>query len=811
MKKKLLGISMLILVLFGCSEDNLTPDAENIAYDPAKVMCFSMDEITRGTPIESFSDGDAIGVFCSYTGGSDWSSGSTPSKMFNVKQTLTAGAWKYNPGEEVKWDYTTLSDKYSFFAYAPYATGTTAGGNGIVINGSSSIAGIPSLTYTVPTDVTKQPDLMVSYPVYNRVPLASAVMLKMKHALTCVSFKVKGDVGGEGITSIKIKGVSMSGKLVMDGNTIIWSNLTSANNTTEFGAGLNGGTAGSGVFNDLMSGNGYLMMIPQTLTANAKLLIKVSGETSEREISLNNTAAWVAGEKICYNVTLTPLGTVTVDRDLLYLAPKDNPSCPSNFYVFIKDKDGVSDPNLQWTLTTTEPWVRLSLSNIADFASASASLQGQGDKPVYIYTDVNTATTNRAAKIKHGAKDLITATQLGTTAMPASSLAGTIITVNRSYVGAFWKATETGERIIRIPILDAANEGAWTASVYQTDTDWISNDIVFDNTVPTTHPNDSNAEGSQVTASATVVPYASGTVANGDNIEFRIGLKNAYSSTTDPARYATVVITYANNTKAQLLFLRQGHDADYLFRQGDKDKSGNAIADDRLFAKKFSPYNLTATILDQTVVAKGGKFTAYPTQAGAFWQWANTTYIRYAWSPIGTITGWSATDPSGYWDALEADHETCPDGYRRPNDGTINWNNSSGSVSGSEFRQSLYLSPKTGTLSDGSNMVFGYYADGYFDRRSISSNTTVSINALDVAYIGMLFFNPTSNASLFFPAAGNRNSNNGVLNNAGSNCYCWSSSTNSNKNSWYLDLSSTKVNQYFSVRAFGFSIRCVSN
>lgn len=61
------------------------------------------------------------------------------------------------------------------------------------------------------------------------------------------------------------------------------------------------------------------------------------------------------------------------------------------------------------------------------------------------------------------------------------------------------------------------------------------------------------------------------------------------------------------------------------------------------------------------------------------------------------------------------------------------------------------------------NMTFGFYADGYFDRRPIEQNFLpenkvqygVGIHSADPAYWGCLFFNGSK--SLFFPAAGRRN------------------------------------------------------
>jgi hypothetical protein len=88
------------------------------------------------------------------------------------------------------------------------------------------------------------------------------------------------------------------------------------------------------------------------------------------------------------------------------------------------------------------------------------------------------------------------------------------------------------------------------------------------------------------------------------------------------------------------------------------------------------------------------------------------------------------------------------------------------------------------------NTAWGYYADGFFDRRPIENarggnarpSSAVAVTGNGVAYLGRLFFNPLPaseryNASLFFPATGYRNPENGSLTGAGSYGMYWSATT----------------------------------
>ena len=375
-----------------------------------------------------------------------------------------------------------------------------------------------------------------------------------------------------------------------------------------------------------------------------------------------------------------------------------------------------------------------------------------------------------------------------------------------TYVGAFWRATQIGERVIKINAgTNAANLGSWSASVAWYDAKW--NPAAGDGVVLaeggssasgiyTNNPGD--AEDYKVSGVAATV---SGTVASGEDIIFRIGLTKtfaAYNETTLPARYAVVVLTYGTPAKKQKLFLRQGEGADYVMRPGDKDGDGSNVGDseNRSFARKFSPYNLTASTMGNggalltdhpQLAVNGGVFVDYPTQGGAFFQATSTAAPRRAYhpvNPLGVITDWPVDEGPEFWNA--STDETCPQNYRRPQDG---------------------------------NTATAHNADGWFDRRQIvngqgeisESSSAVSATTKDVAYTGRLFFNPTAtNASLFFPTAGTRygGSNAGALFNTGLRGHYWSGSSPSTSAVWALFFYNSAY-QSTGVRTYGFSVRCI--
>lgn len=412
--------------------------------------------------------------------------------------------------------------------------------------------------------------------------------------------------------------------------------------------------------------------------------------------------------------------------------------------------------------------------------------------------------------------------------------------LSKGYVGAFWRADQTGERLIKITRsfqdTPSSIDGTWTATVVEGD-DWIVLDTedTTDGNIYTSNAADMIANDAvyQVNSTLTSVTGDAGTT---EDIYFRIGLKNTIAS--GEHRYGIILLTYNNDTKNHVIFIRQGKDPDYVMKPTDNNmagdletETGGTAAEPRPYAVKYSPFNLTAagyrdnTSTDEyiPVGARGGVFTNYPSQAGAYFQWANNYNPAYAWNPwTATVSIWDTTHPGAVWDNMKSTHETCPSGYRRPTDGVTNNYNTAGTLTQSEQRQSLYLNlsayNSSVTHANVGNVVWGYYADGFFDRRPIVTsigsstyiNSAVETGTADLGYIGLLYYNPWSYESLFFPAAGGRiESTAGALDYAGGNGNYWSASAALSMQFWSQIFSSTSAYQDFGMTYYALSVRCV--
>ncbi len=397
----------------------------------------------------------------------------------------------------------------------------------------------------------------------------------------------------------------------------------------------------------------------------------------------------------------------------------------------------------------------------------------------------------------------------------------------KMYVGAFWKADQYGERLIRIARPTGVNanaiDGDWIATVVEGE-DWIVLDkaMTKDRNVgwrTDVSPSEASVDNGnddgfdfehRVNSTETTV---NGRVSENtpDGIYFRIGLNSQYTPAPEtPARYGQVLLIYTNGgeIKFQRIWIRQGEGADYLI--SDREKS-----------VKFSPYNLSVpearlsefdtqgyTQLD----LHGGVPAAYPSQAGAFFQFSsrNSSWMRRAFHPSNPkqMPSW---DSSGFeYDASTM--ETCPEGYRRPtNDQAMS----------EELGQSLLKNTGLPAQRSG-NSVFGYYADGFFDRRRLDTQTNgtsnvsrsesaVAVDTKDVAYNGTLFYSDTNNASIFFPAAGEHDTY-GRLNLAGDYGYYISSSMNTSNSVYNFNLIfNNDISTNLSSPHRTYSVRCVKD
>lgn len=255
---------------------------------------------TRGTQITNADGMSSFGV-TAFLGSQKY--------MDHVEIKKSADSWKPQT------DYFWLNGKsLDFYAWYPYnsAEGTNGIPSGMTLNRED----FSSISYTVPTDVSKQEDLMFAVNKNATEPAdGNATSLVFKHSLAAVKFVVGDLPTGTKVTSVALKGVKYKGNLaVTAGNNgeaqLAWSKL--GNDTENFTQATTKEVKENDTDNAITKENQTFFMMPQTLPDDTKVEVVVEDEKGTK-VTLTGalqdaTAAveaknkWEAGNTYTYRV-----------------------------------------------------------------------------------------------------------------------------------------------------------------------------------------------------------------------------------------------------------------------------------------------------------------------------------------------------------------------------------------------------------------------------------------------------------------------------------------------------------------------------
>lgn len=299
-KRRLLYAIFILLFVGGCRQDVFEHMDDPAINKDGSIAFRTQSLLTRGTPQEDLTAYEKSVHLIAYSHTGSYSEGKELYRQTELSNV--SGVWNYSP--PMFWpDGRNLS----FLAYAiesDIAYATASGEEGVYIkeNGNDSS---PTIEYVVPTTVEKQPDLIVT--ALLDPAKANTITLPMKHALSCVSFCATSPDPTSRVKSITLNKVYGSGTLALDSADIVWTNL-GAKGVTAFNPGIKEGESlkddPSANYNYLMNADGYLMMIPQTLTdATIDVVYWKGTEGTERSITytLPTNIKWEPGLKYIYS------------------------------------------------------------------------------------------------------------------------------------------------------------------------------------------------------------------------------------------------------------------------------------------------------------------------------------------------------------------------------------------------------------------------------------------------------------------------------------------------------------------------------
>ena len=275
---------------------------------------------TRGTMSTKtdLSDYNSFGVTAIYKEGDTYQS-----LFANAEATKSAvdGFWGIEDKDKAQWP---IEGVVSFHAYAPFYTKSS---NMLTVTAEPEKVQ-SKITYTASTDnIINQPDLIVATSTgsRNNPGQDEAVNLQFSHALTAVSFAISKDLvevigAGNQLVSISLEGVYTQGDCELAAKDaehsaalLKWTGTSDKTGKYEFDL-----KDKNIVINEnlkdmaLTEDNQTLMMIPQTLTAEAKLKFefKLNGVLQSVIIDMQGHE-WLPGTSVIYKLSSSAINSLS--------------------------------------------------------------------------------------------------------------------------------------------------------------------------------------------------------------------------------------------------------------------------------------------------------------------------------------------------------------------------------------------------------------------------------------------------------------------------------------------------------------------
>lgn len=317
--KKILLMALAAATMVGCSQNE---EIENAAKSKEIKFGTVVNNTTRAAITNDAAlQGTGFIVYAYNTGAN--TAGAVESILDNVFMNALSvtysGGWSYTGNY-----YWPLTDNVQFFAYAKDVAATDYLATGLY----------PTIKYTVAATAAAQKDFVVASAL-DKTKTDVAVGLPFTHALTQVNFSAKGSAGFTyKITSVGLEGVFGAGTYNFKDAT--WATDGEVTNYT-YPIAAGGADVSGEAVEKLDQTDGALMLIPQAMTAESKIVISYEvykdlvkiDEVTNTKINLNTTATWESGKKVRYTLTLTANGaTVNFAPEVGNWNPSDDQDVP---------------------------------------------------------------------------------------------------------------------------------------------------------------------------------------------------------------------------------------------------------------------------------------------------------------------------------------------------------------------------------------------------------------------------------------------------------------------------------------------------
>ena len=252
------------------------------------------EPLTRATPVSDMSTYGSFSVFAAFYQGA-WSPVSQNLNfMYNVPVSLSGSVWSPQP------DYYWPGSGYNvrFYAYAPidaeFAPKQHAFANDFYIQ------------YEVPTDVSKQKDLLIAKSAEYAGNHGSIVPLEFKHVFTAVRFVVGDDMKAGTVNKVRLRNITSGGVYypetgyvgILVGQGIVKDFEQELNKVTD-------GTPGTAITEPFQT----FMLPPQGFTDdNSVIEIVFTDDEGEHTLSASlKDQMWNSGTTVTYKISTSSI------------------------------------------------------------------------------------------------------------------------------------------------------------------------------------------------------------------------------------------------------------------------------------------------------------------------------------------------------------------------------------------------------------------------------------------------------------------------------------------------------------------------
>lgn len=328
--KRILLFPLLIAFFCSCEKTD-----DSIESDSMKQIRFDVETLDTKSSIITGDKGNnpllSMNVFCAYGTTEKYQSSDLFNFMYKAKVTRNnaSAPWTIHSPAPDKWQGPGY---YSFFAFAPDLTD-----NDDFTYSLQTVAGPPSVSYTVPQSPTLQSDLLYSSQSTINGALmyvgAHPVRFTFSHAMSKIIFRaaLTSDYAAQGntvqIRKIEINNLINSGSLTIGMNDtytqIKDATWTIGSNRSTFEASVaNNGLIETNLTDQsqvISKEEGVLLLMPQPLTDQVDLTVYYTetayGETTPLEKMVifglkNFTAEWTKGKGYIYDIIYDGKATV---------------------------------------------------------------------------------------------------------------------------------------------------------------------------------------------------------------------------------------------------------------------------------------------------------------------------------------------------------------------------------------------------------------------------------------------------------------------------------------------------------------------